>query len=560
MIYADTPQWRSVADVSVTDENLSSGEPVLATLLVAPRGIIRGRVFDSTGTPIDGAIVSVMKDSSGLANAFAMNEHGMTLVDDSRAYCSVTDKDGVFSVDGGVGVNAQADMRCLIVQARGYLDRLVSRSTSSNIVEVQLERAAEVSGRLVDKYGTAIPLASVEVVSRELGSSGARGGISKTLTTIDSHIRNQVGSAAFVSSLEWLALTNYDPVLTDSGGRFAVSAMLSNDVQLLRASKYGYRPVSTSLVAGSEKVALGDIQLEADPALSVFSGVVRNSDGNVCDTALILIVGEEGFRRVSQPNAQGAFVFSLEREGIGGGSIQAIDMDRSLTSEVVPLDVSGEKGIILELSGTVSAMWAQTVVGPTRCIIRGTVRDAATGDRIKYGTAVMRQSDGGSSIGMAPVNVSETIEEGKFVMVGSRRPATVLGLYAAGYIGSVLAVDTSRSIVEVAASLEPAYPCRFKVQDSRGGGVGGAVISLSWPDGYELKAGEYGERGFLVSDADGWTDTVALRSGPCQARIRCNKSGIGGRRPVDIVDVEIETIASCQQITLSVSSITGETR
>ncbi len=266
-----------------------SGRADLGVLTLDPEVPVEGRVVDSDGQPLAGALVSA-REASGQA-AFPFSESGR-----SRGEPATTGADGGFRL-GGFAAGAVLSVQ---VSAEGYLPvsrRGVRLPTEAPLL-VRLEPAATLTGRVVDTRGRPVAQALVGPSSR-VWSQG-----------VHSFVR------------------------TDDDGEFSLSPVAAG-VQVLEARKEGYvtsAPRSVEVTAGREPPKV-EIVLEA---AAVLEGRVLTPDGIAVSGARVTatrrrevqVPGQEALtdgdgRFVLDQLAPGPVTVRAEKEGFTSAEVEA---------------------------------------------------------------------------------------------------------------------------------------------------------------------------------------------------------------------------------------------
>lgn len=136
----------------------------LGTLVMTPGAHIRGKVFDSQGQPIAGAMVLVIEQRSRMPATFLVQLVGQQEPD------TTSDVEGEFTLSD----RTRGEAVHVVVGKEGFLPQVLAsvRAPTETPLRVTLRRGSSVSGRVVDDSGLPVAAALVMVHPEGSGSSG----------------------------------------------------------------------------------------------------------------------------------------------------------------------------------------------------------------------------------------------------------------------------------------------------------------------------------------------------------------------------------------------------
>ncbi len=526
---------------------VAAGQSETQDVPLARAATLAGRVVSEDGTPIEGAIVQVVRGGEAVVQAFIRSLEGEGGVR--------TGRDGSFRATRlAPGENQRIDVRHEDYEERAIGGLSLAAGTTRSGVTVILRRGLSVRGVVKDDDGR--PLAGVEVtLSRARTLRAGRGGVQMSFIGPGSQVRRETGA----------------------DGRFEFRGLKAGDYTV-SARRPGFTRTTVDPVNVAEGKTAEPLELTLRPGATI-SGFLRDKTGAGASGWTVAArasgeggppLGPGGIRSEEPTGPDGAFLL----EGVTAG-------------ESYDLQVMGPAGLGPRKAGVVAPAEGVDLVVSGAGQIRGRVVDGDSGRvvpdfQVRYQPEqqgglrfVFRAGPGGG--GRGPYEkLSFHAEDGSFVLEDVPAGRWTVEAFAPGYqsgsaagvtvaegeategvevrlskggviSGKVLESRTGRPILDatVRAELSGGEPRMGMV---RMGGEGGENEAATDSEGrYEI-AGLAPGTWILTASHPDWSEATAsveLKEAPAAADIRLGKGGsvggtvLAGGRPVPGAEVTI---------------------
>jgi len=335
---------------------------------------LSGQVLTLEGTPIPEARVFV---EQGLAGAIRESRT------DPRGYYSFEDVE-----TGTAGLFAIADK-----YAFGGLSITVPRDQHIENLTIRLRARSSLSGKIINEQND--PVSEARIIRIGL---------------IEPQAENLNATTKLGIPYAKLEPLGFDPIVSDSEGRFTISALPENGVIALKVACYGYAQQGvTDLQAGSS-----DVKIVLKRGILVKGNVLTRTSKAPLSGALIIIRNAQPPHDTALTNSDGAGEFAIRLEpGVylykaSGGDFRGIGWEELL--------VTGQQSTQNLVIYTVAS-----------CEIRGKVANAVTGDPVPGARVVLRAFGN-------PDSSARTNAQGEYALDGVEGENTVILESAPGYI------------------------------------------------------------------------------------------------------------------------------
>lgn len=303
----------------------------LGEIALEPGAVLRGRVVSRRGEPIAGATVSAWLQSPDGRNALGFGDRG----DRGSDATAITSADGAFRLNdlrAGAGFD-------LTVTRKGYAEKLVPgvRAPAQQVLEIVIEEAARISGRVLDADRR--PLENAVVAVEPQASLGP-------------------GSGSFLGGPEPAGGR------TDGSGEFALDDVPPGPLRL-RVVAEGWKPKELEDLEVGPGESIRDLEIVLERGAAV-AGRVLDAQGRPAGEAFLAIL-DPGVRTNISARADGDGRYRLEGVEPGLRQVEVRWRDRRLTREleVAPgenaLDLRFERGT--QVSGRVIDSAGSPVAG-----------------------------------------------------------------------------------------------------------------------------------------------------------------------------------------------------